>query len=460
LENNSCGMETEDLNPSLFSFITLRHERFGALVFNPYLGIEEELDPIEDYIAASCNGHNSWNQIETIVQARFGLSSEDIQKRIKALQNKLSDICALKIRKRKQTPSPLPPDSFFFTEDGPILSAPKSVIWDVTYACNLRCPHCLTDSGKKKSRELTTKEAYFLIDTLSNAKIFSLSLSGGEPLLRPDIEDLLTYLADTNIRVGIATNGVKIAERTLRCLGELPIYQVQVSIDGIDENHDRFRGLKGAFDSACTTIQRLCEIEIGVSISTTVTSENIHELDRIIDFAVKIGCSGFKAIPFLPAGRGRSYAKNLQLDQRGHLMLCKILTEKNRELNGVMNVSTETCHSFLFNPPQKQIQSNGPMGCSAGYDTLSIGADGTAYPCPFLHDFPIGNLLQHPFPFIWRHEPVLQTLRMMEKKHMGEPCGTCNYAPFSCRGGCRAAAYFEYDNLIAADPTCFKSIVN
>jgi len=459
LESKGEPLNPEVTVPSLFSFIVLRQERFGALVYNPFLSIEEELDPVEAYIAALCNDHNSWNQIDAAVQSRFGISREESQKHTELLQNKLHAMFSLKIRSQKENPYPILAEPFIFPEDTCLLSAPKNVIWDSTYQCNLHCLHCLTDSGKKTPQELTTEEACRLIDILADAKIFSLSLSGGEPLLRPDIIHLLEYLEKTRIRVGIATNGVNIRKEVFKTLEDLSIFNVQVSIDGMLEYHDAFRGYHGAFNAACLTIQRLLDCSISVSVSTTVTKENINQLESLIDFVEKTGCTNFKALPFLPAGRGHIYADRFQLNQKEHLLLCKILSEKKRELKDRMDISVETCHSFLFNTSPQDNIINGPMGCSAGYDTLSIGADGMAYPCPFLHDFPLGNILQNPFSSVWRSASVLQTLRTMEKIRLDDPCNTCSFAPSFCGGGCRAAAYLETGDLYAGDPTCFMKIL-
>lgn len=445
--------------PSLFSFVTLRQERFGALIFNPYMGMGEELDPIEAYIARLCNDYNSFRQIDVETQKRFGLASSESRRRTTDTMKKLSKMCAVTFYEGKEPPRPRLPDTLVFPDDGPCLSAPKNVIWDVTYACNLHCPHCLTDSGKRLEKELDTTQAIFLIDRLAEAKVFSLSLSGGEPFLRPDILTLLQYISKTNMRVDIATNGVELPERILLGLRNLPVFQVQVSIDGIGKQHDRFRKQRGAFEAACHTVHRLKEEGIVVSLSTTVTKENKDALDQIIDLAVNLGCSGFKAIPFLPAGRGQKNAHRLSLDLEDHLFMSKILIERRRELKGRLNISTETCFPFLLEPPPSETYTNGPVGCSAGYDTLSIGADGICYPCPFLHDFPLGNLIDYPLTYLWREAPTLRTLRTLQKKDLGEPCKNCRYSPLLCRGGCRAAAYLKYGNLTAGDPTCFQPLV-
>lgn len=444
----------EKMVPSLNSFITLRPERFGALLFNPYLGYEEELDPIDAYVVGLCNGHNTLGQIQVALGRRFGLSNRKITKRISQVLDRMTQCFAVVLKQGEQIGRIRLPDIPVFPEDGPYYCAPKSVIWDVTYVCNLACPHCLTSSGKKTA-ELNTKQAMSLIDELAKHKVLLLSLSGGEPFLRPDIVELLTHIASTNMRIDIATNGFELYEHIVRSVRDLPIFQVQVSIDGIGEQHDQFRGRKGAFERACRTVRQLREDGIAVSLSTTVTKENLDSLDRIINLAVELGCSGYKAIPFIPAGRGQNNALRLKLDSEGYHRLCRTMRDRRQSLKGQLNISTEASFDFLLGPHPQSSTANGSMGCSAGYDTLSIGADGTAYPCPFLHDFSLGNLLERPLRWIWRKSPMLKSLRTITKQDLSEPCRSCTYAPLQCRGGCRAAAYHEYGDLYAADPTCF-----
>ncbi len=450
--------DQERIIPFLFSFIILRQERFGALVFNHYLGMEEELDPIEAYIVGLCNGCNSCRQIEITVQRYFSLSPLQSRKRIEDTMKKLLPLCALGFVKGDED-RPRLPDMAVFPDDAPYLSSPKNVIWDVTYACNLCCPHCLTNSGIPCENELDTKGALLIIDRLAEAKVFSLSLSGGEPLLRPDILTLLRHASNTNMRVEILTNGLVLPESMLEEIRDLPIFQVQVSIDGIGEQHDRFRGRKGAFDAACRTINRLQQEGIAVSISTTATHENVGTIDRIIDLALKLKCKGFKAIPFLSAGRGRKNTTRLKLSTEEHFRLCENLNKRKKQLQSQLTISTETTFSFLLERPPVEICSDGSMGCEAGNDILSIGADGTAYPCPFLHDFPLGSLVERPLKHLWEEAPILRILRNLQKQDLEEPCKNCRYSPHMCKGGCRAASYLEYADLRAADPNCFISVL-
>jgi radical SAM protein with 4Fe4S-binding SPASM domain len=453
-QQNSSGF----LAPALFSFITLRQEAFGGILFNPFLSAEVELDKPESFIAGMCTGQHVVDEICEECQTAFGLTVETAARKWDETLAKLNSAFAVQFIEKtlsRTSPPPKPVPRI----GTPPFTAPKTVIWDVTYACDLSCPHCLTNSGRKSNRELDTKEAFRLIDILASAKILYLSLTGGEPFARSDILELLTHLADTSMRVDIATNGFHVSPKIIKCLRHLPVFQVQVSLDGIGEQHDRFRGREGAFENACQALRRFKDEGLSTSINTTATAQNIDLLGDLIDLAVELGCDAFKAIPFIPAGRGKQNESQLGLDRRGSLKLTRVLAKKSRELAGRINISTESTFLFLLDPPIMSNVADGRMICSAGYDELSVGADGTAYPCPFLHDFPLGNLLTDSIARIWHESTILNDLRMLEKRAMNGPCRTCEYAPEHCCGGCRASAFLACGDLKSSDPLCFRDLL-
>lgn len=444
--------------PYIRSLVTLRPERFGALIYNRYLGIEAELDGLEAYTARLCTGRHSIEQIEATVGKTFGLPPGVAAVNVGKLLERLEGFFALGLKDGQAEAYCVAPDRLVYPDAGPYYSAPKLVVWDVTYACNLRCPHCLTASGKRRQTELDTAGAKILIDRLAQAQVLTLSLSGGEPFLRPDILDILRYACSKAMRIDIASNGVDISDEIVEALRELPIFQVQISIDGIGEQHDRFRQLPGAFASACRNVQRLLDEGLAVSLSTTATRDNINNLEDIIELALAMGCTGYKAIPFIPAGRGFAGSRRLKLGPPEIRQMCALLDRYAKKLAGQMTVSTETGFACLLGDSLRFPDDggpDGPMGCSAGYDTLSVGADGTAFPCPGLHEFPLGNVVTEGLPDLWYKSPVLNRLRTIQKHELGKPCRNCRYAPQHCRGGCRAAAYLETGNLLASDPNCF-----
>lgn len=443
--------------PTLYSFITFRPERFGALVANSLTGRELELDPAETDILSAFAGDRSLDEIIAEVQRRDRIPRFAADRRVMTLCDRLEAIQALKLHDRPQSAAAMPVYTSFRDETGtPWYSAPKNAVWDLTYLCNLKCPHCLTASGQSRPGELSTEEAFRLIENLADARVLSLSLSGGEPFLRPDLAELIRYATDQNIRTDIASNGVALDAGILAELADLPLFHVQISLDGIGPRHDEFRGKPGAFAAILDNIRLLRSQGIAVSISTTATSANYHELPALIDLAAELGCMAYKAIPFLPAGRGAAN-EWLKLSPEQYRTVCRTLLDKSEEYRGRLEISAETTFAFLYTETPPADGPEGPneiMGCSAGYDTLSIGADGTAYPCPFFQTIPLGSLLEVPLTRLWRESPVLRQLRAITKEDLAEPCRNCGYAPEHCRGGCRASAWLHSGTLTGADPLC------
>ena len=332
--------------PYLYPFITIRYESFGAIAFNQHLGAEELLDTSESYVAGLCNGTNNRLRIEESLKKRFGTTPLESKKCMDNAFEKLNKIYGIDFLETVISSPPVEPIPARFGDDHSYLSAPRRATWEVTSACNLRCPHCLNDSGKAHDEELDTKQAMTVIDELSKNKVLSVLISGGEPLLRPDILTLLEYISSKRIRPSIATNGVELPEEIIIGLRDLPVYQAHVSIDGIGAQHDRFRGRKGAFEASCKTIRRLQEEGISVSISTTVTAENLDDFDRIIDLAVDLGCAGFLANSFLPSGRGKRNVERLSLTTDGYYRFYKKLFEKSKELEGKLDIASDLCYPF------------------------------------------------------------------------------------------------------------------
>lgn len=450
----------EEHFPFIFSFITFRRERFGAIVYNPYLDLELVLDPVEAQIASLCNGTNDIRTIEAAVRKKFDLKERDGRLRVYFTMNRLAKAYALSIGRKAGKARKFGSARGSFSKNKPYLSAPKMVTWEVTYDCNLHCPHCFTESGEPGKNELDTNGAFLLIDRLAEAKVLRLLISGGEPFLRPDIIEILKKVSTTGMRLDIATNGIELPEEVLSKIRDLPVFHTHVSMDGIGKSHDRFRGRRGAFEAACRNIRRMREEDIDVSLSMTVTGRNIDEMEKVIDLALDLDCGGFFANVLLPVGRGKDIVQQHPLSADDYRRFYGTLVKKGKELQGQLDIATDMCFPFLFSRPADHVPAFGRMGCSAGDNTLCIGADGTAYPCHFLHDFPLGNVLEMDIGSIWNDSPILRDMRALRKQDMADPCRSCDYAPGACQGGCRAAAYLVSGDLHGMDPTCFKSTMN
>ncbi|WP_147654458.1 radical SAM/SPASM domain-containing protein [Methanomassiliicoccus luminyensis] len=348
--------------------------------------------------------------------------------------------------------------------------APFQVVWDVTYACNLRCKHCYASAGEAHQDELTTAEGVALIDRLAAMGVPIIAFSGGEPLVRPDLLELAKHAEGKGMFVALATNGTLLTPEKVAALKENGVGYLQISLDGADAAvHDGFRGVPGAFDRTVGGIRNAIDQDLFVNISTTVTRNNIGEVPQIIDLCGDLGVNWFMAYNFIPAGRGRNMIEeDLSPEQREELL--EMLYHRND--GSKMQVLT-TAPQFARVALQ---QSGGPAfvpthffnqkvagdlmgltefvgGCGAGRFYMAIRANGDVDPCVFFHHT-VGNVRRDDLEDLWRHDPFFASLR--DKDSLRENCGSCDYR-HHC-GGCRARAYsYSGGDHLAPDPGCVRN---
>lgn len=335
---------------------------------------------------------------------------------------------------------------------------PRLIAWELTGACNLKCKHCRGSSTETPDPdELSTTEAFRLIDEIVDFASPILILSGGEPLMRGDVYEIARYGVDKGLRVVLATNGTPVTRDVAERLKSAGISRISVSIDGADaKTHDAFRGVSGAFDGAMRGISEILKAGISLQINTTIAKENIDEIPKILDLSTDLGADALHIFLLVPTGRGQEadeippdeYERILNwfYDQRDKVRLqlkatCaphyfRIMRERAKE-EGV-KVSVET-HGFEAMT----------KGCLGGTGFCFISRTGGVYPCGYL---PVlaGNIRETNFKEIWDHAKVFQDLRD-ESKLKGK-CGICEYKRVC--GGCRARAYSATGDYLAEEPYC------
>lgn len=329
-----------------------------------------------------------------------------------------------------------------FVEMG--LSAPVNVTWEVTYACNLSCLHCLSDSGRKQPGELSTDQGFRIIDQLAGLKVFQVNIGGGEPFLRPDFLDLMDYAHQKGIVTCISTNGTLIDEETARRLDHRLVY-IQVSLDGATaSSNDAVRG-SGSFQRVIKALDCLRRRDIEVSINTVLTRYSFPELDKLVGLAAAYGAK-LRVSRFRPSGRGkRSWSRlNVTSEQMADFSLW---------LGRHLAVSTG---DSFFSVTTEERRSLGLNMCGAGKLTCCLSPEGRVYPCAFLQEpeFLAGNLPEEDFGSIWETAAVFKSFRQLEIRS----CESC-YRFDLCHGGCPAIAYHTQRKLGLPDPGCLVNCV-
>ena len=347
--------------------------------------------------------------------------------------------------------------------------APYQIVWDVTYACNLRCKHCYANAGKPLPDELDTEQAKKAIDIFDRAGVTILAFSGGEPLVRPDFFELARYAADKGMYVAVATNGTLITEQMARKMKEAGIKFVQISVDGATpETHDEFRGIPGAFERTIKGIKNAVREGFFVEIATTVTKSNYNEIPAIIDLAEELKVNWLMLYNFVPTGRGKFIIENdLSPEEREELL--KMIYHKNKETSvEILSTAPQLARVALQEEYKEQTGEvlmpthfyNAHLpgklanlaefigGCGAGRFYMSMRPNGDLQPCVFL-PVKVGNILQDDFEELWLHNKVLNELR---DKDVIKECNRCPYR-YHC-GGCRARAYGYFGDYLAPDPGC------
>jgi len=330
----------------------------------------------------------------------------------------------------------------------------------ITERCNLSCRHCYQTGTYVDEMSLPEiKDAVSEIaDTVGDWKEAygmqfspSFNVTGGEPFLRSDLFEILSYINDQGFDIYVLTNGIFADEKRSKSLSALGVKGVQVSIEGPEQIHDAIRG-KGSFSGSRRGIRNLLDAGLAVTLNVTLSSLNAGYIDDIIELshAWNVQRLGFSRL--VPSGRGESLLKEMLSSENVKNLYTKILAMDTEPLE----IVTGDPVASQVNGSNSDDQGSIPTGgCAAGVSGLTILPDGTMLPCRRLH-IPIGNIRQDSFREVWATSGVLKALRS-RSRYRGK-CGVCvRWA--QCRG-CRAIAYAfsraqGENDFLAADPQCF-----
>jgi mycofactocin biosynthetic radical S-adenosylmethionine protein MftC len=326
------------------------------------------------------------------------------------------------------------------------LDAPICLTWELTYACNLACAHCLSSSGRRDPRELTTQQCEAVIDELQRMQVFYVNIGGGEPTIRPDFWHLLEYAVDHQVGVKFSTNGVRITPERARFLASTHYVDVQVSLDGATaEVNDHVRG-PGSYDTATRALRNLADAGFeDAKVSVVVTRHNVGQLDAFKALADGYGAT-LRLTRLRPSGRGADVWDELHPLPGQQRVLYDWLTAHGEDV--LTGDSFFHLAGFGESLPGLNL-------CGAGRVVCLIDPVGDVYACPFaIHDeFHAGNILRDDgFQQVWQTSQLFQELRAPQSSGACTSCGFFD----ACRGGCMAAKFFTGLPVDGPDPECVQ----
>ena len=329
------------------------------------------------------------------------------------------------------------------------LDAPICLTWELTYACNLQCVHCLSSSGRRDPRELTTSEAKQVLDELRDLQVFYINIGGGEPMVRRDFFELIEYAINppdgsTGIGVKFSTNGTHIDAESARRLAAMDYLDIQISLDGIDATtNDAVRG-SGSFDLARRAMDNLAAAEFGpFKISVVVTRHNVDQLDRFTALADSYGAQ-LRLTRLRPSGRGADTWHDLHPTNAQQRQIYDWLLAKG---------DTVLTGDSFFHLNALGAPLPGLNMCGAGRVVCLIDPIGDVFACPFvIHDqFKAGSVRDRGgFAHVWKHSELFLEMRQPQSAGACASCGSYD----ACQGGCLAAKFFTGLPLDGPDPEC------
>jgi radical SAM protein with 4Fe4S-binding SPASM domain len=323
---------------------------------------------------------------------------------------------------------------------------PSLISWNLTQLCNLRCPHCYMDGGKKSGEELGTEDCLALVDEMKELGTERLILTGGEPLLRKDIFEIASRASARGLWVVMGTNGVLLDDRVAAKMVECGIKGVAISIDSIDpEKHDRFRGGPDSWKHSVRALDICREAGLGVLVQTTVMEENRAEIPQLIEFARDHGAWSFNLYFMVRTGRGRELH---ELSAAATEELLADLVHAQEQYRPML-IRSKCAPQFKRIAHQEGLAGLESGGCMAGVDYCRITPTGAVTPCPYM-GVVAGNVRQQSLTEIWQDSQVLKRLR--DPDELKGRCGSCEYKELC--GGCRCRAHAGFGDYLAEDPAC------
>ena len=327
---------------------------------------------------------------------------------------------------------------------------PRLIAFEVTRKCRLNCKHCRANAGADRSGELDTGQCKKIIDSLAAYHKCVLIFTGGEPMERDDIYELIAHSRDAGLRNVLATCGYPINETSIEKLRQAGIMALSLSIDAATaERHDAFRQVTGAFDSAVAAAKVAKKAGMRFQINTTISRTNIDDVEKISKLAYELGAYCFNPFILVPTGRANELTDEI-LDSKQYENLLGKLLEIKQNCPIEVRVTCGPQFARLCRQEDTKLSAS-TNGCMGGRGFGFISYKGDIQTCGFL-DISAGNLVENGYDFekIWTQSKFLNEIRSVNG-YKGK-CGFCEYVT-TC-GGCRARAFTMTGDYAGSDPVC------
>lgn len=332
-----------------------------------------------------------------------------------------------------------------------VLSAPLHAACLITYSCNAHCPHCYALYSNQQ--ELSTDHWKTLIDQLAEMQVFSITFTGGEPLIRKDIDQLVQHAHRNGITVGIDTNGYFLTKERIENLIAKGVSGFEISLDGsCPPLHDTYRGLPGSFSQAIAALSHLLDESVDVGVATAISNQNLDDIGNIIDVVYE---SGVKRHSLVRLRHVAPTVKELEPTPEDYIRLLQVIFKKQQELNQPFIYPDLPAvyyqKSIGLDYYQQLREYNCIRSCEAGIVTCGISPSGDLLPCDMSFT-PVGNCIKTPLRELWETSHILQQLRRIHMNQV-DPCNQCDLSKI-CTAGCKALSSQLSEKNMLPDPVC------
>ncbi len=345
------------------------------------------------------------------------------------------------------------------------------VVWNITRTCNLHCAHCYASSQDEQyPGELTTQEAKTVLDDMAEYKVPVVLFSGGEPTLRHDLPELISYANELGgLNPLISTNGTLLTKEKVKRLSDAGLKRAGISMDGMEAVHDKFRGSIGSWKLTLDGIRNSLEAGMRVSLRVTVTNRNVQELPALFDLAEREGIPRVCVYHLAYAGRGEKLLRfDLKHEERRKMV--EYVFERTIESYAkgnkleVLTVDNHTDAAYLQMWADKNMPDQSPRirslqskngGNTAGKGMGNIDNLGNVHPDQFWWNQTIGNVKERKFSEIWEDDSIDLLSKLRDRKpHLPDECKGCKWLSM-CNGNLRVRAESASGDAFGMDPACY-----